>query len=68
MDDPAPDQLLASRDNQMLHKKKGRNPLTEKLISIGTEFSDDEDIRIVNKNKSTNFNAIVNDLKTSLKP
>ena len=51
LDDPAPDQLLVSPYDQKIHKKKGNHPLTEKLTSIGTDFSDDEDIRIVNKNK-----------------
>ena len=51
MDDPAPEQLLVSPYNQKTSKKKGKQPLTEKLISIGAEFSDDEDIRVVNKNK-----------------
>lgn len=51
LDDPAPEQLLVSPYNQKTSKKKGKQPLTEKLISIGAEFSDDEDIRVVNKNK-----------------
>jgi len=52
LDDPAPDQLLSAPNNQKTHKhNKGRQPSTEKLISIGTGFSDDEDIQVVNKNR-----------------
>ena len=51
LDDPAPGQLLTSSNDQKSNKRKGSDPSTGKLISIGTGFSDDEDIRIVNKNR-----------------
>ena len=52
LDDPAPGQLLtSSSDDHKSNYMKSRDPSMDKLISIGTGFSDDEDIRIVNKNK-----------------
>jgi len=51
LDDPAPGQLLTSSSDKKSSKSRGSDPSTGKLISIGTGFSDDEDIRIVNKNQ-----------------
>ena len=52
LDDPAPGQLLTSSSNDRKSKnRKGSDPSTGKFISIGSGFSDDEDFRIVNKNK-----------------
>lgn len=52
LDDPSPDQLINPQNNQKTHlHKKESHPSTEKLISIGTGFSDDEDIRVLKKHK-----------------
>ena len=53
LDDPAPDQLLGGFDSQKTHKIRGKRPSSGKLISIEAGLSDDEDMRIVHKNRKT---------------
>merc|ERR1719266_2527828 len=53
LDDPAPDQLLGVFDSQKTHKIRGKRPSSGKLISIEAGLTDDEDMRIVHKNRKT---------------